>query len=111
MYDQAVNKEKPTIEKSWEEVMKKLDILDDDLVNGYKDDIDTLLVFAGLFSAVVTAFTIESYKWLQEDPADTTSMLLNTTVMLLTQIVQQNTTNQLPIPSPPPTFIPSPSVV
>ncbi|KAG7100284.1 hypothetical protein E1B28_002057 [Marasmius oreades] len=107
----AANKENPTVEKSWEEVMKKLDILDDDLVNGYKDDIDTLLVFAGLFSAVVTAFTIESYKWLQEDPADTTSMLLNTTVMLLTQIVQQNTTNQFPIPSPPPTFIPSPSVV
>ncbi|KAI3620759.1 hypothetical protein WG66_011353 [Moniliophthora roreri] len=31
----------------------------------------TLLVFADLFSAVVTAFTIESYQWLVEVPADT----------------------------------------
>ena len=31
---------------------------------------------AGLFSGVVTAFTIESYKWLQEDPADKSNKLL-----------------------------------
>ncbi|KAL0060437.1 hypothetical protein AAF712_012806 [Marasmius tenuissimus] len=31
---------------------------------------------AGLFSAVVTAFTIESYQWLQEAPEDTTVVLL-----------------------------------
>ncbi|KAF9260790.1 hypothetical protein L218DRAFT_559930 [Marasmius fiardii PR-910] len=63
-------------------IMKTVESLDQDLVKGYKEDIDTLLVFAGLFSAVVTAFTIESYQWLQEDPEDTT-------VVLLRQIVQQ----------------------
>ncbi|KAF8884534.1 hypothetical protein CPB85DRAFT_1232954, partial [Mucidula mucida] len=31
---------------------------------------------AGLFSAVVTTFTIDSYKWLEADPADTTNMML-----------------------------------
>ncbi|KAL0063636.1 hypothetical protein AAF712_009434 [Marasmius tenuissimus] len=31
---------------------------------------------AGLFSAVVTAFTIESYQWLEEQPEDTTVTLL-----------------------------------
>ena len=31
---------------------------------------------AGLFSATVTAFTIESYKWLQEDPNDVSMRLL-----------------------------------
>ena len=58
-----------------------------------KEDIDTLLVFvspcfilirrvtnyfekAGLFSAVVTAFIIESYKTLQQQPEDLTNLLL-----------------------------------
>lgn len=31
---------------------------------------------AGLFSAAVTAFTIESYKWLQQDPQETSAHLL-----------------------------------
>ncbi|KAF8990451.1 hypothetical protein BDZ89DRAFT_1195172 [Hymenopellis radicata] len=30
---------------------------------------NSILIFAGLFSAVVTAFTIESYQWLEADPA------------------------------------------
>ncbi|KAK1220488.1 hypothetical protein PQX77_016738 [Marasmius sp. AFHP31] len=68
--------EPPTLDKSWEVVMKEVDSLDDGLVKGWKEDIDTLLVFAGLFSAVVTAFTIESYQWLEEQPEDTTVALL-----------------------------------
>ncbi|KAK1220489.1 hypothetical protein PQX77_016739 [Marasmius sp. AFHP31] len=67
---------KPTLEKSWEVVMKEVDSLDDGHVKGWKEDIDTLLVFAGLFSAVVTAFTVESYQWLEEQPEDTTVALL-----------------------------------
>ncbi|KAK1216692.1 hypothetical protein PQX77_020672 [Marasmius sp. AFHP31] len=67
---------KPTLDKSWEVVMKEVDSLDDGLVKGWKEDIDTLLVFAGLFSAVVTAFHIESYQWLEEQPEDTTVALL-----------------------------------
>ncbi|KAJ8079487.1 hypothetical protein PM082_011074 [Marasmius tenuissimus] len=72
----------PTLEKSWDVVMTEVTSLDEGLVGGWKEDIDTLLVFAGLFSAVVTAFTIESYQWLQEAPEDTT-------VALLKQISQQ----------------------
>ena len=41
-----------------------------------------LISQAGLFSAVVTAYTIESYQWLQDDPAAQT-------VQLLTQISAQ----------------------
>ncbi|KAJ7598365.1 hypothetical protein C8J56DRAFT_769502 [Mycena floridula] len=40
------------------------------MVKDWDKDIDTVLIFAGLFSAVVTAFVIESYRWLSEDPAD-----------------------------------------
>ena len=64
-----------------------------------KEDIDTLLVFvsslfdptnieanlqqAGLFSAVITAFLIESYKNLQQQPEDMTNQIL---LQLSTQI-------------------------
>jgi hypothetical protein len=85
---------------SWEEVMKAVDKHDKELCEGWNKDVDTTLVFvsdilrsvssastyhplqAGLFSATVTAFTIESYKWLSEDPADTA-------VRVLAQLSQQ----------------------
>ena len=38
--------------------------------------LDDTVFQAGLFSATITAFTIESRKWLSEDPADTTARLL-----------------------------------
>ncbi|KAI3611610.1 hypothetical protein WG66_007697 [Moniliophthora roreri] len=65
------------------------------MVKNYKEDIDTQLVFAGLFSAVVTAFLIESYQWLSEDPADTT-------VALLIQLsAQLNAPQSIPAERPP----------
>ncbi|KAF8164663.1 hypothetical protein BJ912DRAFT_863622, partial [Pholiota molesta] len=42
----------------------------------WKDEVSTLLIFAGLFSAVVTAFVIESYKFLQPGPNDAVVGLL-----------------------------------
>ncbi|KAF9259971.1 hypothetical protein L218DRAFT_907740, partial [Marasmius fiardii PR-910] len=72
----ALEPVKPTLRQSWDAIMKTVDALDGDQVKGYKEDIDTLLVFAGLFSAVVTAFTVESYQWLREDPQDSTVSLL-----------------------------------
>ncbi|KAF8164660.1 hypothetical protein BJ912DRAFT_255367 [Pholiota molesta] len=38
--------------------------------DAWKDEVQNLLIFAGLFSAVVTAFVIESYKFLQPSPND-----------------------------------------
>ncbi|KAF5384498.1 hypothetical protein D9757_006414 [Collybiopsis confluens] len=71
----------------WEESMKRVDLYDDEMSRSWKEDVDTLLVFvsslsrtfpnfnvahltptqAGLFSAAVTAFVIESYKWLNQN--------------------------------------------
>ncbi|ESK89459.1 hypothetical protein Moror_16118 [Moniliophthora roreri MCA 2997] len=73
---QKAEGKRPTLNESWEKVLKEAARHDEDMVKGWRDDIDTLLVFAGLFSAVVTAFAIESYQWLDEDPADTTVALL-----------------------------------
>ncbi|KAF8899338.1 hypothetical protein BD779DRAFT_1431892, partial [Infundibulicybe gibba] len=41
---------------------------DKEFCGGWNSEIDSLLTFAGLFSAVVTAFTVESYKLLQPIP-------------------------------------------
>lgn len=38
---------------------------------------------AGLFSAAVTAFTIESYKWLKEDPTDVSARVIGEMANLL----------------------------
>ncbi|KAL0063476.1 hypothetical protein AAF712_009680 [Marasmius tenuissimus] len=76
----------------WDECLKRVDRYDDEMCRGWKEDIDTLLVFAGLFSATVTAFTIESYRWLRDDPADDTVRVLTEISDKLTQLVNKNTT-------------------
>ncbi|KIK62632.1 hypothetical protein GYMLUDRAFT_42081 [Collybiopsis luxurians FD-317 M1] len=55
-----------------------------DEFGGWKEEVDTLLVFAGLFSAVVTAFTVQSYQLLGQSN-DSNGM----TVLLLVRISQQ----------------------
>ncbi|KAI0759604.1 hypothetical protein BC629DRAFT_1056791 [Irpex lacteus] len=58
----------------WTAMARSVRDFDEEKVRDCKEDIDTLLVFAGLFSAVLTAFLVESYKNLVEDP--TTQTLL-----------------------------------
>ncbi|KAF9463761.1 hypothetical protein BDZ94DRAFT_588629 [Collybia nuda] len=60
----------PKDEQAMEEWVKVMKESDDGMCKGWTDQIDTLIIFAGLFSATVTAFTIESYKWLDEGPAE-----------------------------------------
>ncbi|KAK7690384.1 hypothetical protein QCA50_007042 [Cerrena zonata] len=45
-------------------------------VEDRKEDIDTLLVFAGLFSTVITTFIVELYQNLQRQPQDATNQIL-----------------------------------
>ncbi|KAG8918948.1 hypothetical protein FRC02_002025, partial [Tulasnella sp. 418] len=49
---------------------------DAELLDGWNKSLDILLIFAALFSAINTAFIVESYKGLQQDPAETTNALL-----------------------------------
>ncbi|KAH9854370.1 hypothetical protein C2E23DRAFT_913540 [Lenzites betulinus] len=42
----------------------------DELVSRWQAEMDTLLVYAGLFSAVLTAFNVQSYQLLQPAPTD-----------------------------------------
>ncbi|KAJ3521917.1 hypothetical protein NM688_g8951 [Phlebia brevispora] len=60
----------------WAEISNALNDVDAEKLEHCKDDIDTLLVFAGLFSAVLTAFVVESYTSLSPDPTDAMIQLL-----------------------------------
>ncbi|KAI0691116.1 hypothetical protein BC835DRAFT_1279793, partial [Cytidiella melzeri] len=55
---------------AWSAMSTIIHEVDERKIQGYKEDIDTFLVFAGLFSAVLTAFLIESYQGLQQDPME-----------------------------------------
>ncbi|KAI5830316.1 hypothetical protein K523DRAFT_240085, partial [Schizophyllum commune Tattone D] len=51
-----------------------------------REEIDTLLVFAGLFSAVLTAFIIDSYKWLMVQTDDIMADYLRQMVALMSHV-------------------------
>ncbi|KAJ7080256.1 hypothetical protein C8R44DRAFT_824418 [Mycena epipterygia] len=68
--------------KIWAVYIDEAEKYDKALVESWKSDMEGLLIFAALFSAIVTAFIIESYKTLNRDSGDLT-------VQLLSQISQQ----------------------
>ncbi|KAI0259069.1 hypothetical protein BC834DRAFT_834209, partial [Gloeopeniophorella convolvens] len=72
--------------KLWENCSNRFYKQDQNLLETWKGDADGILIFTGLFSATVAAFTIESYKLLQQDSGDVT-------VALLLQISQQLSAN------------------
>ncbi|KAF8594832.1 hypothetical protein BDV93DRAFT_393213, partial [Ceratobasidium sp. AG-I] len=49
---------------------------DDELVDSKNKNLDMMLLFAALFSAILTAFLVESKNLLQQDPADVSIGLL-----------------------------------
>ncbi|KAF7368472.1 Alanyl-tRNA synthetase [Mycena venus] len=60
----------------WKLYMLQAKTFNDNLATSLNSDLDPLLIFAGLFSAILTAFLIESRKDLQADPQNTTNSLL-----------------------------------
>ncbi|KAJ7271142.1 hypothetical protein C8J57DRAFT_1180209, partial [Mycena rebaudengoi] len=68
--------------KLWAVYVSEAEKYDKALVESWKSDMNGILIFAGLFSASLTAFLIESYKTLSPDSGDAT-------VLLLTQISLQ----------------------
>ncbi|KAJ7476445.1 hypothetical protein FB451DRAFT_1557351 [Mycena latifolia] len=60
----------------WAVYISEAENYDKALVDGWKSDIEGLLIFAGLFSASLTAFLIESYKTLTPDQGAITIALL-----------------------------------
>ncbi|KAF9533280.1 hypothetical protein CPB83DRAFT_758462, partial [Crepidotus variabilis] len=53
----------------------------------WKDEVQSILVFAGLFSAVVTGLLVDSYKSLQDDPSE---LLLSSIVVQLAYLANNS---------------------
>ncbi|PVF97763.1 hypothetical protein CPB86DRAFT_873943 [Serendipita vermifera] len=61
---------------AWEIYNHKASEVDGEMIKDWNDSLNTLLIFTALYSAVLTAFIIESMKLLEEDPAETTRDIL-----------------------------------
>ncbi|KAG8960058.1 hypothetical protein FRC03_007103, partial [Tulasnella sp. 419] len=59
----------------WQTYITEAEKYDKEMVDGWNRSLDNLLVFSGLFSGVNTAFIIETYKLLQQDPAEETARM------------------------------------
>ncbi|KXN87316.1 hypothetical protein AN958_08941 [Leucoagaricus sp. SymC.cos] len=75
----------------WETCLEYANRYTEGEINVWKDEVDKLLIFAGLFSGVVASFAVEAYHNVKEDPTDTTALLLRELLTL-----QLNATNPLP---------------
>ncbi|KAH8105166.1 hypothetical protein BXZ70DRAFT_508320 [Cristinia sonorae] len=93
------------VNKIWTIYNHKSESHDSALVSRLNSSMDSILVFAGLFSAVVTAFIIESYKMLNPDSGDITVFYLT---QLTREVMKLSTTTDIP---PPPTAIETPHAV
>ncbi|KAI0264791.1 hypothetical protein BGY98DRAFT_927779, partial [Russula aff. rugulosa BPL654] len=82
---------------------------DDATISTLKDGMDSALIFAGLFSAVLTAFVVDSKQSLKPSPADETVYYLRQHSTILSQISVQlsSIAPQVVIPSTPPPPFPS----
>ncbi|GJE95399.1 hypothetical protein PsYK624_115830 [Phanerochaete sordida] len=69
----------------WETLRDTVQRIDLKKVEDARDDLDNVLIFAGLFSAVVTTFVVDSYASLQPDNTDEI-------VFLMRQSLAQNYT-------------------
>ncbi|KAH8822335.1 hypothetical protein DL96DRAFT_348358 [Flagelloscypha sp. PMI_526] len=67
----------------WAIYLDEADVYDDDMICGFRDTTDALLVFAALFSAVVTTFLVETSSALLPDHAQITTYLLTEQIQLL----------------------------
>ncbi|SJL16732.1 uncharacterized protein ARMOST_20261 [Armillaria ostoyae] len=60
----------------WRTYLEECGAFDIELLEGWRDGLDVLLVFAGLFSAVVTTFVVQTSQSLQVDYGQVTATLL-----------------------------------
>ncbi|KAJ7507254.1 hypothetical protein B0H11DRAFT_1970923 [Mycena galericulata] len=94
--------------KIWSVYISEAEKYDKALVESWRGDMDGMLIFAGLFSASLTAFIIESYKTLTPDSGDTTAVLL---ARISKQLAASASGETFQIPAPAVFVVPVTSVV
>ncbi|CUA72923.1 Alpha,alpha-trehalose-phosphate synthase [UDP-forming] 2 [Rhizoctonia solani] len=67
----------------WKTYVSVADKFDKEQVDGWNSSLDVTLIFAGIFTAICTAFVIESAKSLKEDPAETAARRLDQITQIL----------------------------
>ncbi|CAK5266753.1 unnamed protein product [Mycena citricolor] len=72
----ANNAEDARFSKLFSIYISEAEKYDKTLVDGWRSDMESMIIFAGLFSAVLTAFIIQSYQTLAPDNAAITAQLL-----------------------------------
>ncbi|KIL54382.1 hypothetical protein M378DRAFT_114042 [Amanita muscaria Koide BX008] len=82
-----------------DQIYTRMQQYDKGICKEWQDEIEHLLIFAGLFSATVTAFLVDSYKWLQQDRTDVSAQLLSQISLQLSAIANNST------PVPPSTIL------
>ncbi|KAH9971817.1 hypothetical protein BGW80DRAFT_1318599 [Lactifluus volemus] len=61
----------PSLKMSrWTLCISQTDKIDTEMAEGWKADMDGILLYTGIFSATVAAFLVESYKLLKPDPGE-----------------------------------------
>ncbi|KAH7918280.1 hypothetical protein BV22DRAFT_1024830, partial [Leucogyrophana mollusca] len=83
--DSTIAQESGSDDKSrfWAAYKRQAEEYDSEFFDKYKDDMDIVLIFAGLFSAVCTSFITAMQSNLSPDPTDTTNALLMQVVRAL----------------------------
>ncbi|KAJ4466183.1 hypothetical protein C8R41DRAFT_803440, partial [Lentinula lateritia] len=76
--------------------LDEAEIFDDDMIRGFRETIDSLLVFAALFSGVVTSFVIATISALQPDYSQITAVLLVEQVQILRAAGNATAINAIP---------------
>ncbi|KAF9001803.1 hypothetical protein BDZ89DRAFT_968198, partial [Hymenopellis radicata] len=66
----------------WRVYVEEAAAFDDNMIGQYRDGLDVMLVFAGLFSAVVTSFLVQASQNLQTDFIEVSAVLLHDLVAL-----------------------------
>ncbi|KAF7318310.1 hypothetical protein HMN09_00339800 [Mycena chlorophos] len=90
--------------KLWSVYVNEAEKYDKSLVESWSSDMEGILIFAGLFSASLTAFLVESYTNLSPDPASATVILLTDISRQLSALSHNTTfTPQPAAPFTPPT--------
>ncbi|CAK5263417.1 unnamed protein product [Mycena citricolor] len=87
--EERIERERASGNKLWSAYITEAESYDKGLIDGWRSEMDGLLIFAGLFSGIITTFIIDSYKTLNADSGSQTVVLLSQTVALLGQISQQ----------------------
>ncbi|KAK6980792.1 hypothetical protein R3P38DRAFT_2579751, partial [Favolaschia claudopus] len=94
--------------KIWSVYISEADKYDKALVESWKNDMDGMLIFAGLFSGILSAFLIESYQSLTPDSDDRMVALLG---QISTQLSGMAAGTTIEIPPPDPFVVPTSSLV